>query len=130
MSAKKNASGSLTDFQFCPMTICTVLVHKRVGAAPCLIPDHERILLIEDTAEIQIQGKRPSLRSPPRAERPACCYDNPRSFFCKSRPIRRTLVGAVGIEFTSPSSKSRKRNGVAPPPLFNWSLLEPSCFSG
>jgi putative transposase len=28
-------------------------------------------------------------------------------------------------EFTSPSSKSRKRNGAAPPPLFNWSLLEP-----
>jgi len=36
------------------------------------------------------------------------------------------LVGAVGIEITTPQSKSRKRNGVAPPPLFNWSLLEPS----
>ena len=36
------------------------------------------------------------------------------------------LVGAVGIEFTSPQSKSRKRNGVVPPPLFNWSLLDPS----
>ena len=43
------------DFQFCSMTICTVLVHKRVGAAPCLILDHQRIVLIEDTAEIQIQ---------------------------------------------------------------------------
>ncbi len=36
------------------------------------------------------------------------------------------LVGVVGIEFKSLQSKSRKRNGVAPPPLFNWSLLEPS----
>jgi hypothetical protein len=36
------------------------------------------------------------------------------------------LVGAVGIEFATPQSKSRKRNGVAPPPLFNWSLLEPT----
>lgn len=35
------------------------------------------------------------------------------------------LVGAVGIEFESLSHKSRKRNDVAPPPLFNWSLLEP-----
>ena len=55
MSAKKNASGGLGDFQFCSMTICTVLVHKRVGAAPCLTPDHEHIVLIEDIAEIQIQ---------------------------------------------------------------------------
>ena len=38
---------------------------------------------------------------------------------------RKMLLGAVEIEFTSPSSKSRKRNGVAPPPLSNWSLLEP-----
>jgi len=49
------------------MTICTVLVHKRVGAAPCLIPDHERILLIEDTAEIQIQ-KESVLRFETRRE--------------------------------------------------------------
>jgi hypothetical protein len=33
---------------------------------------------------------------------------------------------AVGIEFTSLHSKSRKRNDVAPPPSSNWSLLEPS----
>jgi len=38
----------------------------------------------------------------------------------------RLLVGAVGIEIASLKSKSRKRNGVAPPPLSNWSLLEPS----
>ena len=37
------------------MTIRSVLVHKRAGAAPCLIPDHERIVLIEGIAEIQIQ---------------------------------------------------------------------------
>jgi hypothetical protein len=36
------------------------------------------------------------------------------------------LVGAVGVEFASLHSKSRRGNGVAPPPLFNWSLLEPS----
>jgi hypothetical protein len=35
------------------------------------------------------------------------------------------LVGAMGIEFATPQSKSRKRNGVAPPSLFNWSLLVP-----
>jgi len=38
----------------------------------------------------------------------------------------RLLVGAVGIEIASLHSKSRKRNGVAPPPLSNWNLLEPS----
>ncbi len=35
------------------------------------------------------------------------------------------MVGAVGIEIESLHPKSRKRNDVAPPPLFNWSLLEP-----
>jgi hypothetical protein len=35
------------------------------------------------------------------------------------------LVGAVGIEITSLHYKSRKRNDIAPPPLFKWSLLEP-----
>jgi pilus assembly protein CpaF len=33
------------------------------------IPNHERVVLIEDTAEIQIQKESPSIRSPPRAER-------------------------------------------------------------
>ncbi len=43
------------------------------------IPNHERIVLIEDTAEIQIQkGKCPSIRSPARAKWPARC-DDPRS---------------------------------------------------
>ena len=37
----------------------------------------------------------------------------------------RFMVGAVGIEIASPFSKSKKDNGVAPPPLSNWSLLEP-----
>ncbi len=50
------------------MTICTVLVHKRVGAAPCPIPGHERIVMIEDTAEIQIQ-KENVLRFDARRER-------------------------------------------------------------
>lgn len=36
------------------------------------------------------------------------------------------LVGAVGVEIESSQSKSRKRHGVAPPSLFNWSLLEPT----
>ncbi len=36
------------------------------------------------------------------------------------------MVGAVGVEITSLSYKSRKRNDIAPPPFFNWSLLEPS----
>ena len=35
-------------------------------------------------------------------------------------------VGAVGIEIASLIYKSFKRNGVAPPPKFNWRLLEPS----
>src|SRR6266849_5779668 len=43
------------------MTNCNALVHTLVGAAPCLITDHERIVLIEDTAEIQIQ-KESALR--------------------------------------------------------------------
>jgi hypothetical protein len=33
--------------------------------------------------------------------------------------------GVSWIEIESLHSKSRKRNDVAPPPLFNWSLLEP-----
>jgi hypothetical protein len=36
------------------------------------------------------------------------------------------LVGAVGIEIASLTSKSFRGNGVAPPPHSNWSLLEPS----
>ena len=36
-----------------------------------------------------------------------------------------TLVGAVRIESATPQSKSRKRNGSAPPPLLNWSLWGP-----
>ena len=36
-----------------------------------------------------------------------------------------SVVRAVGIEIESLHSKSRKRNDAAPPPLFNWSLLEP-----
>jgi hypothetical protein len=35
------------------------------------------------------------------------------------------MVGAVGIEIASLLNKSNKDNGVAPPPLINWSLLEP-----
>jgi hypothetical protein len=35
------------------------------------------------------------------------------------------MVGAVEIEIESLHYKSRKRNDVAPPPLFSWSLLEP-----
>jgi hypothetical protein len=37
----------------------------------------------------------------------------------------RVLVGVVGIEIASLFSKSNKDNGVASPPRFNWSLLEP-----
>jgi hypothetical protein len=37
------------------------------------------------------------------------------------------LVGAVGIEIASLTSKSFRGNGVAPPPHSNWSLLE-SCY--
>jgi hypothetical protein len=32
---------------------------------------------------------------------------------------------AVGIDIESLHYKSRKKNDVAPPPLFNWILLEP-----
>jgi hypothetical protein len=35
------------------------------------------------------------------------------------------LVGAVGIEIASLTSKSFNTNGVAPPPLSNWSHVEP-----
>jgi hypothetical protein len=35
------------------------------------------------------------------------------------------LVGAVGIEIASLTSKSFEENGVALPPNPNWSLLEP-----
>src|SRR6266849_5984586 len=49
------------------MTNCNALVHTLVGAAPCLITDHERIVLIEDTAEIQIQ-KESALRFEVRRE--------------------------------------------------------------
>jgi hypothetical protein len=50
----------------------------------------------------------------------------PLAFLLSTYQSGRWLVGAVGIEFTSLHSKSRKRNDVAPPPLSNWSLLEPS----
>jgi len=40
-----------------------------------------------------------------------------------------TLVGAVRIESATPQSKSRKRNGSAPPPLLNWSLWGPNYFN-
>jgi hypothetical protein len=36
------------------------------------------------------------------------------------------ILGAVGIEIAPLLLKSNKENGVAPPPLSNWSLLEPS----
>jgi hypothetical protein len=39
------------------------------------------------------------------------------------------LVGAVGIEIASLTSKSFRENGVAPPPHSNWSRLEP-CQTG
>jgi hypothetical protein len=52
-----------------------------------------------------------------------CCLLLPRGF-CKSCEVNRK-VGAVGIKFATPQSKSRKRSGVAPPPLLNWSHLEP-----
>jgi hypothetical protein len=38
----------------------------------------------------------------------------------------RLLIGAVGIEFASLTSKSSKAKGVAPPPCSNWSLMEPT----
>jgi hypothetical protein len=53
--------------------------------------------------------------------------------FCRlAKLLRRSeqmgwLVGAVGIEIASLTSKSIRGNGVAPPPHSNWSLLEPKC---
>jgi len=38
------------------------------------------------------------------------------------------MVGAVGIEIAPLNYKSFKERGVAPLPLSNWSLLEPSSF--
>lgn len=35
-------------------------------------------------------------------------------------------MGVVGIEIATLTTKSFKRNGVAPPPCSNWSLLEPN----
>jgi len=43
-----------------------------------------------------------------------------------SREQKSESGGTVGIEIASLTSKSFRENGIAPLPLSNWSLLEPS----